>query len=129
MDFVGGLQRRYLLWRAESGPCSERVVARAACQREYGRESALCTRLKLDEKKCLAQELCPREALHFYGGERPCAAIVERFCGPESENDSAEAPSDPGAPPRKIPKRCRWASYELGQCLHQHTRTRPNDPR
>ncbi|GBG25922.1 Hypothetical Protein FCC1311_021412 [Hondaea fermentalgiana] len=111
MEWLAGLQRSFERRRVERGACKDAVAAREECLANYGAESSLCTRLKLAEKRCLAEHLCPREFLQFYGGTKPCANIVEKFCNDEDEE---------GESGQSIPKRCRWASYALGDCLHKY---------
>mmetsp|Transcript_19701 Transcript_19701/g.38531 ORF Transcript_19701/g.38531 Transcript_19701/m.38531 type:complete len:120 (-) Transcript_19701:2049-2408(-) len=111
MEWLKGIYRSYERRQVEKGACKEAVEKREACLNNYGQQSDLCTRLKLNEKRCLAEHLCGSEYLAFYGGPKPCSDIVEQFCTDENEQ---------GETRQKIPKRCRWASYALGDCLHKY---------
>jgi len=125
VQWIKDLKASYDLSRAETQNCAREVADRKKCERIHGGASngEECVFEELAEKKCLASCLCQEEYVLFYGSHKgkSCASIVEQFKQDLGIAKMGQVETTSRRKPR-IPRRCREASYALGNCLHKYTK-------
>lgn len=110
--------------------CDEFTYNVKQCHAKYGKLGEECVREELEQKKCLAQLYCPKEAYSFY--QEPivpsskstttslkvsCSTVVEMFAKPENELLIPE-----GSITVKDRQICREITHSLAKCLSKKAR-------
>jgi hypothetical protein len=99
--------------------CAGLMAARAACwQQQGGKDTELCLKEELLEKRCIARVVCKREADAFYGSDprhlAACSLWAEAFAFKDAEHEKGRAEVQASPARRKL---CQSITQDVSSCL------------